>query len=61
MNGTQLLLTHCSLVTQYGINELGSIIGSGNGLSPVRRLAISWTSADLLSIGTLGVNFSEIW
>ena len=27
-------------------------IGSGNGLSPIRRLAITWTSAHLLSIGT---------
>ena len=34
--------------------------GSGNGLSPVRRQAITWTSADLLSIRPLGTNFSEI-
>ena len=36
-------------------------IGSGNGLSPVRRQAITWTNADLLSIGPLGTNFREIW
>ena len=33
---------------------------SRNGLSPVRRQAITWTNADLLSIGPLGTNFSEI-
>ena len=36
-------------------------IGSGNGLSPVRRQAITWTNAGLLSIGILGTYFSEIW
>ena len=36
-------------------------IGSGNGLSPVRRQAITWTNVDFLSIGPLGTNFSEIW
>ena len=36
-------------------------IGSGNGLSPVRRQAITWTNAGFLSIGTLGTNLSEIW
>ena len=35
-------------------------IGSNNGLSPIRRQAIIWTSAGLLSIGPLGTNFSEI-
>ena len=33
---------------------------SGNGLSPVRRQAITWTNADVLSIGPSGTNFSEI-
>ena len=36
------------------------IIGSGNGLSPGRRQAITWTNAGLLSIRPLGTNFSEI-
>ena len=35
-------------------------IDSGNGLSPVRRQAITWTNADLVSIEMLGTNFSEI-
>ena len=35
-------------------------IGSGNGLSPVRRQAITGTSARLLSIGPLGTEFTEI-
>ena len=37
------------------------IIGSGNGLSPVRHQAITRTNADLLSVGLLGTHFSEIW
>ena len=36
------------------------IIGSDNGLSPIQRQAITWTNADLLLIGPLGTNFSEI-
>ena len=35
-------------------------IGSDNGLLPIRRQAIIWTNAGLLSIGPLGTNFSEI-
>ena len=35
-------------------------ISSGNGLSPVRRQAITWTDAGSLSIGRLGANFIEI-
>ena len=37
-----------------------AIIGSDDGLSPVRRQAIIWTNAGLLSIRNLGTNFSEI-
>ena len=35
-------------------------IGSDNGLPPIRRQAIIWTNAGLLSIGPLGINLSEI-
>ena len=35
-------------------------ISSGYGLSPVRRQAMTWTNAGLLSIGLLGTNFSAI-
>ena len=35
-------------------------IGSDNGLSPVRRQAIIWTSVGLLSNGNLRTNFNEI-
>ena len=35
-------------------------IGSENGLSPGRRQAIIWTNAEILLIGPLGTNFSEI-
>ena len=37
-----------------------TIIGSDNGLSPGRRQAIIWTNAEMLLIGPLGTNFSEI-
>ena len=37
------------------------IIGPGNGLSPIRRQAITWRNACLLSTGLLGIYFSEIW
>ena len=35
-------------------------IDSGNGLSPVRRQAITRTGAGLLLIALMGTNFSEI-
>ena len=35
-------------------------IVSDNGLSPIRRQAIIWTNAELLPIGPLGTNCSEI-
>ena len=37
-----------------------AIIVSDIGLSPDRRQAIIWTNAGILSIGPLGINFSEI-
>ena len=37
------------------------IFGSGNGLSPVQRQAISWTNTGLLSIELVGASFSGIW
>ena len=36
-------------------------IDSGNGLSPVRRQAITWTNADLPSIGPSETIVNEIW
>ena len=35
-------------------------IGSDNGLSPERRQAIIWTSADMMSIRNLGTYFNDI-
>ena len=37
-----------------------TIIGSDNGLSPGQRQAIIWTNAEILLIGPLATNFSEI-
>ena len=36
------------------------INGSDNGLSPGRRQAIIWTNAEILLIGSLGTNVSEM-
>ena len=54
------LLTHWGRVTHICVGKTTSL-GSDNGLSPLRRQAIIWTNADLLSIGPLGIYFSEIW
>ena len=54
------MLTHLPLCRIYAsVNWV--IIDSGNGLSPGRRQAITWTNAGLLSIGPVRTNFSEIW
>ena len=53
------LLTHWGIVTQICVIKF-TIIGSDNGLSPIRRQAIIWTNAVILLIPTLGTNFSEI-
>ena len=52
-------LTHWGRVTHICVSKL-AIIGSDNGLSPGRRPAIIWTNAGILSIRTLGTNFSQI-
>ena len=52
-------LTHWGRVTHICVDDV-TIIGSGNGLSPVRRQAIIWTNAGILLIGPLGTNSSEI-
>ena len=52
-------LTHWGQVTHICISKL-IIIGSDYGLSPSRRQAIIWTNAEILLIGPLETNFSEI-
>ena len=60
------LITAYKLISPYyriyvSVNWVS--IGAGNGLSPIRCQAISWTNARLLSIGPLaclGTNFGEI-
>ena len=37
------------------------IIGSGNGLSPLRRQAITWNNDDALSMGSSMTYCNEIW
>ena len=52
---------HFRHASKYYINSSSAAyICSGNGLSPVRRKAITLTYAGLLSIGPLETNFSEI-
>ena len=46
-------------VTHICVSKL-TIIGSDNGLAPDRRQAIIWTNGEILLIGPLGTNFSEI-
>ena len=53
------ILTHRGQVTHICTSKITSI-GLDNGLSPGRSEAIIWTSAEILLIGTLGTNFSEI-
>ena len=55
----KLSITHWGRVTHICVSKL-SILGSDNGLSPGRRQAIIWTNAEILLIGTLGTNLSEI-
>ena len=55
-----ILLTHWGRVTHICVSNL-TIIVLDNGLSPGRRQAIIWTNAEILLIGPLGTNFSEIW
>ena len=54
-----LILTHWGWVMHTCIGNL-TIIGSHNGLSPGRHQVIIWTNANILLIGPLGTNFSEI-
>ena len=60
-----VLYKHCHHLTLWGrvthicVSKL-TTIGSDNGLSPGRRQANIWTNAGILSIGSLGTNFSEI-
>ena len=48
------------IMTPYGIIVLGNGHHQGNGLSFVRRQAITWTNTDFLSISPLGSIFGEI-
>ena len=52
-------LTHWGRVTHICVSK-PTIIASDNGLSPGGHQAIIWTSAEILLIGPLGTNFSEI-
>ena len=53
------ILIHWGRVTHICVGNL-TFMGSDNGLSPGRRQAIIWTNAEILLIGPLGTNFSEI-
>ena len=53
-------LTHWGRVTHICVSNL-TITGSDNSLSPGRRQAIIWTNAEILLIGPLGTDFSEMW
>ena len=67
----QDLWCHISSLGQNGLTLWGpemyiyisklTIIGSGNGLSPLRQQAITWPNVALLSVGLLETTFNEIW
>ena len=52
-------LTYWGRVTHINVRNL-TIIGSNNGLSHGRRLAIIWKNVGILLIGPLETNFHEI-
>ena len=54
-----ICLTHWGRMAHICVSKL-TILGSDNGLSPGRHQAIIWTNAEILLIGPLGTNFSEI-
>ena len=59
IQSVKLLLTHIPQCHIYeSVDEVS--FGSSDGMSPFQRQAITWTKADLLSIGPLGIIFSEI-
>ena len=59
INSTCQGLTHWGQVTHICVSNL-TITGSDNDLLPDLRQAIVWTNAEILLIGPLGRNFSEI-
>ena len=52
-------LTHWGRVAHICVSKIITI-GSDNDLSPGRCQAITWTNAEILLIGLLGINFSAI-
>ena len=52
-------LTHWERVIHLRVVNL-TIIGTDNGLLPDQHQAITWTNAEILLIGPLGTNFSEV-
>ena len=51
--------SHWGRVTHICVSKL-PILGSDNGLSPVRHQSIIWTKDGILLVGPLGINFKEI-
>ena len=59
LEGPFIVLTHWGRLMHMCVSTL-TIIGSDNGLSPARHLAIIWTNDWILIIGPWGTNFNEI-
>ena len=55
----KIWLTHWGRVRNICVSKL-TITGSDNGLLPGRHQAIIWTNAEILLIGPLEINFSDI-
>ena len=54
-----MALTHCNLVTPYGVKNLGNF-GPDSALSLIRYRVITWNNRDILLIGPIGTNCSDI-
>ena len=59
IHGTNFKLTEAELCKYVSVNY--AIFGSNNVSLPFWRYAIIWTNDDLLWIGPLGTNSSDIW
>ena len=55
-----IVLTFWGLVMHICASVNWISIGSGNGLAPSWCQAITWTSADLFSIGSFQIYYNEI-
>ena len=59
--GNLILCVFCIALKNNQQLKPFSSIAEVNGWFPIRRQAITWTNAELLSLGPHGTSFSDIW